>query len=70
MGAQLFKKLLLAKYSPKNGCYAEDGTILTVERRESVPVKDCVPHHFVSIDNPRLQSRYGWVKGVPTLFAG
>lgn len=57
-----FSKILVARHSPKNKCYVEDGTTLIVKPLASVPMKEHVPHHFVSAKDFKTQSRYGWVR--------
>jgi hypothetical protein len=55
-----FNKLLVAKYSPQNGCHVPDGTVLTVLPKKSRPKKDSV-HRFVSSLDQAESSKYGWV---------
>jgi hypothetical protein len=57
-----FRKVLVAKYSPQNGCYVVDGEQLTVVPRRNVPLKEGVSHYFVSIRDSSKKSKYGWVK--------
>jgi len=59
-----FSKILVARYSPENKCYAPDGAVLTVKPLAQVPMKDHVPHYFTSVTDPTIKSRYGWVKEV------
>jgi hypothetical protein len=55
-----FKKLLVAKYSPQNGCNAPDGVVLTVLPKKPRPHKDSA-HRFVSSLDHAVSSKYGWV---------
>lgn len=67
MSEECYTKILVAKHSPKNGCYAPDGQPLTVKAREVVPQKDHVTHFFVSTSDLKTKSKYGWVKEVEPL---
>ena len=58
-----YTHLLKARFSPKNGCYAEDGTVLSVAPRNKTPVKE-VSHYFVAAHNMSIKSKYGWVEEV------
>ena len=60
-----FTKLLIARHSPQNGCFAPDGAILTVVPRARVPLRDNVAHEFRAAANSELTSKYGWVLDVP-----
>ena len=62
MERQCYDKILVAKYSPKNGCHAQDGEVLTVVPRRSVPQRTVISHHFVSAKDGKTRSKYGWVK--------
>lgn len=57
----VYTKLLVARHSPQNHCYARDGDVLTVVPRHSVPLRDSVQHRFQSTSKPGLRSKYGWV---------
>lgn len=59
-----YSKLLVAKYSPKNGCNVSDGTILYLKPSPTVPSADFVDHTFVSTEDGATESKYGWVKDV------
>jgi hypothetical protein len=59
--AKRFSKILVAQHSPKNSCFADDGTVLFVEPLTSVPLKANVAHYFLSTSEPGKTSRYGWV---------
>jgi hypothetical protein len=60
-----FSKILVARHSPKNKCYADDGSVLFVEPLTNVPLKDHVEHCFVSADDQKKKSQYGWVTETP-----
>ena len=57
----LFTKLLIAQHSPKNGCHAQDGEVLTVKPKTPLPTKETA-HRFVSAKDGRTRSKYGWVQ--------
>lgn len=59
-----FNKVLVARHSPKNGCFAADGEVLTVVPREVVPKEFHVEHYIVSVADMKTRSKYGWVKEV------
>lgn len=59
----LFTKLLVAQHSPKNGCHAQDGEVLIVKPTTPLPSKEAA-HHFVSAQDGRTKSKYGWVREV------
>jgi len=59
-----FTKLLVARHSPQNGCHAQDGAILYVEPRPTVPLKDHLAHHFVAHGDDETRCKYGWVSEV------
>lgn len=61
MALTKFSKLLVARHSPENGCYAAEGTVLFVKAKPKVPMKTHVNHVFLSADDPKLKSKYGWV---------
>jgi hypothetical protein len=58
-----FSKILVARHSPKNKCYADDGVVLFVKPLPSVPPKDHVGHCFLSTSDQTTKSQYGWVAG-------
>jgi hypothetical protein len=57
----LFTRVLVARYSPKNGCHAQDGEVLIVKPKTPLPSKDAA-HHFVSAKDGRTKSKCGWVQ--------
>lgn len=64
MNEEVFTKILIAKYSPKNGCFACDGDVLSIKPRKSLPQRDHLRHFFVSVRDFKRKSRYGWVEDV------
>jgi hypothetical protein len=56
-----YTKLIKARYSPQNGCYAPNGDVLYVEPRQEVPITQSVAHHFRSTSNSSLTAKFGWV---------
>lgn len=59
-----FSKILVARYSPQNKCFAPNGTVLTVKPLANVPIEDHVAHFFISTDDQKTKSKYGFVKEV------
>jgi hypothetical protein len=66
----MYNKILIAKHSPQNGCFVEEGKILTIYPKEKVPNKSHVTHYFVDSEDLKTKSRYGWVKEVPSFNIG
>lgn len=65
MGAvmtQIYTHTVVGMFSPQNGCFSEDGCQLFVVPFYDVPVRDTVGHEFSSIKDPKIKSRFGWVK--------
>lgn len=60
----VFSRILIARQSPKNKCFVEDGIPLFVKALSPVPLKDHVSHWFLSVRDRETKSRYGWVKEV------
>jgi hypothetical protein len=58
----LFSKILVGRHSPENKCHVDDGTVLFVRPRETIPQRDLIPHHFLSTSDRKTQSKYGWVE--------
>jgi hypothetical protein len=63
----IYEKILIAKFSPKNECYSEDGEILTVFPRDITSLRESTEHFFNGIYEPHAKSKYGWVKKQPHL---
>jgi hypothetical protein len=61
---ELYTKVLVARHSPKNGCYVPDGQVLVIVPIKSLPKKEQVAHFFVSVNDLKTRSKYGWVKEV------
>lgn len=59
---EVFSKVLVARYNPKNKCNVENGVTLIVKPLVSVPMRDHVPHYFVSAQDGKTRSKYGWVE--------
>ncbi|HEV3437215.1 MAG TPA: hypothetical protein VG122_07645 [Gemmata sp.] len=59
---EIFQKLLVGKFSLKNGCHANDGEILTLIPRKEIPKNKDVAHYFVSVRDSGIKSKYGWVE--------
>ncbi len=58
-----FTRVLIAKYSPSNGCNVIDGEILIIKPPIKEPNKE-ISYKFEGIKTGK-KSRYGWVKVVP-----
>jgi hypothetical protein len=56
-----FGKILVAKKSDANRCFANDGDVLLVVPPQEVPLVDTHPYYFVTAKSPSLQSQFGWV---------
>ena len=60
-----FNKILLAKNSPKNKCYAENGEwLIPAQSEHRMEGKLPQDHHFFIGLNSHRPSRYGWVATV------
>lgn len=57
-----FTKIIIAKNSPNNGCFGDNGETLMLLPKKKVPVRDFVPHVFSSLKNKNIKSKYGWIK--------
>ena len=62
---ETFKKILVAKYSPKNACNVPDGEPLTVVPKKNRPLNKDTGHRFVGVIDKSKLSRYGWVAEAP-----
>ena len=58
-----YTKVLVAQYSPQNGCNVTDGEMLIIKPPVKEPNKE-FSYHFEGVMIGR-KSRYGWVKTVP-----
>jgi hypothetical protein len=58
---ELYTKLLVANYSPKNGCNVAQGVVLTVLPKKGVSLEKDTSHRFVSHSDRSTSSKYGWV---------
>ena len=58
-----YTKVLVAQYSPQNGCNVTDGEMLIIKPTVKEPNKE-FSYHFEGVMTGR-KSRYGWVKTVP-----
>jgi hypothetical protein len=57
-----YTRVLVARHSPQNRCFAAEGELLTVLPRKKLGrMRDLLRHNFISACNPKLTSRYGWV---------
>ncbi len=60
-----YTKVLISKFSPKNGCDVDDGEYLVLIPKNNIPIRDYVSHVFTGLINDNKHSKYGWVKDVP-----
>ena len=58
-----YTKVLVAQYSPQNGCNVTDGEMLIIKPPVKEPNKE-FSYHFEGVMTGR-KSRYGWVNTVP-----
>ena len=58
-----YTKVLVAQYSPQNGCNVTEGEMLIIKPPVKEPNKE-VSYHFEGVMTGK-KSRYGWVKTVP-----
>lgn len=58
-----YTKVLVAQYSPQNGCNVTDGEMLIIKPPIKEPNKE-FSYHFEGVMTGK-KSRYGWVKMVP-----
>jgi flavin-dependent dehydrogenase len=57
-----YSKILVARYNPKNYCYANEGEALVIAQKEDKPKKKLPnDHHFFVGTISKESSRYGWV---------
>ena len=63
MNNKKYTKILVAKYSPKNGCHATEGEVLIVKPPVKEPGRE-LTYSFEGVETGK-KSRYGWVKTVP-----
>jgi hypothetical protein len=62
---KVFNKILVSKYSPKNGCNVEDGKILSIIPLKNFPErKSVIPYNFIDAQKRSNKSKFGWVKEV------
>lgn len=61
-----YQKVLVARHSPQNRCYAPDGERLVIDPVLPLNARDGRQHKFVGITHPELTSRFGWVMDVAT----
>ena len=56
-----FTRIVVARHSPRNHCFAPDGAVLYVAPKAHVPTKQLVDHGFQTLTDPPLRSKFGWV---------
>lgn len=69
MEPKRYNKILVAKFSPENGCFVQEGATLTVLQKQILSISKAragyIRHTFVSLLDLKTKSKYGWVKEVP-----
>ena len=60
-----YTKILIAQKSIKNNCNADDGTYLYLKPINNSTMKGSIQHHFLSCNDNKIKSKYGWVKEEP-----
>src|SRR5437899_2309518 len=65
---QHFQKILVARKSPQNGCFASDGDLLYPPLSDESHAKPGTKYYFRSVVEPNKRSRYGWVKSTDQPF--
>jgi hypothetical protein len=66
----VYDRILIAKHSPANKCFAADEDVLFFLPLKTIPLRGVVSHQFVSVQNSRVKSKYGWVKCVEPFSIG
>lgn len=59
-----FDRILVARYSPQNGCRVPDESVLVVSSRLQDDPAFRASHFFTDVATRSLRSRYGWVRRV------
>lgn len=57
-----YNKILVARLSPENKCFADDGAILILKPKKLKTNRDHVGHYFLDHLDKKTKSKYGWVK--------
>jgi hypothetical protein len=57
-----YEKILVARHSPENKCFADEGAILILKPKKISINNGHVSHHFLDHRDGKTKSRYGWVK--------
>ena len=70
IATQRFQKVLVARYSPQNECFAGEGEGLYAPASASQRVRG-VPrtYHFLSVLGDSKRSKFGWVKSTERPFS-
>jgi hypothetical protein len=62
----VYKRLIVARYSPGNRCYVKDGDVLIVRPlRRRLELGEPKAHKFVAASDPTETAQFGWTKDVP-----
>jgi hypothetical protein len=57
----MFTKILVARHSPQNGCFGEEGDVLYPPVQLGPPASSR-RYYFLSSENTKKRSKFGWVK--------
>lgn len=69
MTEKRYQKILVARYSPENGCPAEHGAVLYFMPRRNQVKAHAKSAGFLSASDHRTRSRFGWVTVVSEEFS-
>lgn len=62
--SKLYKKRIVAKYFPKNGCFVENGVPLIVRPLAETKANSEKGHYFLSSKDQKSRSKYGWIEEI------
>jgi hypothetical protein len=62
-----YDRILVAKYSPLNKCFVEDGGILILKPKKIKKDTGHIGHYFLDHLDKKTKSKYGWVKEIEPL---
>jgi len=57
-----YDKILVARHSPENKCFVDDGGILILKPKKLKTDRGYVGHYFLDHLDKKAKSKYGWVK--------
>jgi hypothetical protein len=62
-----YSKILVAKFSPLNKCFVEDGVVLILKPKTLKKDRGQIGHHFLDQLDKKTKSKYGWVREIEPL---